>query len=319
MMIAMDFPNAVTNASNFYNRRVELEKAVRALLSGKCLPVMIIGERRVGKTSLQNVVMEALSKAHPGCRTLVVDPRVCDSVDTFAETVMRRFTTYLKCDIRDTGLVDAAGRFHLDTPDQFDAAVSRILPAGSSEQFVLCVDEFDEIVRLVGKAGEAEKDRLFGLVHHLMERTALPLRLFFTMTRVPDPARDEYPAWLITKSEIIELLPLDTSAALGMIDWLMAGQPAVLDAQAKAMIADLSGGHPYFVKLLLVNLSAPFMDTEARRIGAAEVVNEALPRALEDARARYAIENVYKAHFTPAEKSVMLYLAERGEPVDGEE
>jgi hypothetical protein len=318
-MIAMDFPNAVTNASNFYNRRDELEKACRALTADTRLPVIIIGERRLGKTSLQNVAMEAITAADSRSCMIFVDPRSCPTVDLFADAVIRRLTAKTKCEISDIGLVGESGRFQFESVDQFLLVVSSILPRETEETFILCVDEFDEMVRLAAKNGAAEKDRLFTLIHQLMERPALPLRLFFTMTRIPDPQQADYPAWLISESEIIELSPLDQQTTQGMIDWLMEGRDFHLSSTAKNALSTLSGGHPYFIKLLLANLLEVTLPSHGQEISAADIWNNVLPKAMDDARARYAIENIYKAQFNLDEKKVLLYMAERGDPVRAEE
>lgn len=316
-MLIMDFPNAVTSRSAFYNRREALEKALRVILAGKRVPVVVIGERRIGKTSFHNVVMEMICQENPAYVMLQVEPRGNATVDLFAEAVLRQMTMHLKRDLHDTGLYTAERHFHLDAPDQFDLAVRRILPDGWRGQFVLCIDEFDEIVRLTTKTGETEKERLFDLIHHLVERSSLPLTLFFTMTRVPDPLKREVPSPLMGKSEIVELAPLPHPATLDMIDWLLKDTKITIQPAAKERMAELAGGHPYFIKLLVSNLSSPIQNQDEATIDLIEFEQAVLPRALDDPRARYAIENIYKAqHFSPDEKSVLLYLAERGEPVE---
>lgn len=318
-MIVMDFPNAVVNGSAFYNRIIEFEKVIQTILSGKRVPVGIIGERRIGKTSLLNVVMEAVCKENPTYVTLLVEPRGNTTVDQFSEAILRQLTRHFMCDIHNTKQYDPQGRFHIDEPDQFDLAVQRILPSDCTEKFIVCIDEFDEIVRLVTKTGETEKDRLFALLHHLIERSPLPLSFFFTITRVPELMKEEFPSPLITKSTIVELRPFQKSVSLGMINWLLKDIKILVYPEVKERIAHLSGGHPYFIKLLVTNLTCVGQNQDETIIGLSEFEKDVLPRAIEDPRARYAIENIYKTHFTPAEKSVMLYLAERGEPVGMEE
>ncbi len=49
------FPNHVRNYADFYGRRDQLAVIKRAYLDGSPNSVVIIGERRIGKTSLQAV------------------------------------------------------------------------------------------------------------------------------------------------------------------------------------------------------------------------------------------------------------------------
>jgi len=318
-MIIMDFPNAVTTRSAYYGRQAEIDVASRSLTGNAHVPVIVIGERRIGKTSLQNVVMETICSENADFMALQVEPRGITNVDQFAETILRQLTMRQKCDLRDTGLYDSQGHFTVETPSQFDLAFQRVLAGSSTNKYILCIDEFDEIIRQVIKTSEAEKWRLFALIHHLIERSVLPLSLFFTMTRVPDPMKEEVPSPLITKSQVIELLPFNEPECKGMINWLLVNTGITLHPQVTERMVRLSGGHPYFVKLLVSNLTGVNQRTDALPIDASEFSNIVLPRALEDSRANYAIENIYKAHFNPGEKSVLLYLSERREPVDVDE
>jgi hypothetical protein len=75
-MIELNFPNAVRHEKDFYGRKAELEHIERVFLSGRRVPIVIIGERRIGKTSLQNVVIEHMQKiSQPRFVPLWLEPR----------------------------------------------------------------------------------------------------------------------------------------------------------------------------------------------------------------------------------------------------
>jgi hypothetical protein len=60
-MIELNFPNEVSEEKDFYGRRREREQIERTLLSGTGRPVIILGERRIGKTSLQLITAKAVA------------------------------------------------------------------------------------------------------------------------------------------------------------------------------------------------------------------------------------------------------------------
>lgn len=319
-MITIDFPNAVTNPDKFYDRQSEVERAINVLLSRTRIPVLVIGERRIGKTSLQNVVVEKAKTMDPRLKVITIEPRGCTSIDAFFRAIMQRLDTLMQSEASASHWLNLRSGFHLDTPDQFDQVLQDAFRISREDKIILCVDEFDEIVRLANNVGKIEKERLFGLIHHLIERTVLPISLFFTITRLPELTTMEFPSPLVTKSEIVELLPMEWHTSLGMIEWLLEDKPISLDTEAREVIATMAGGHPYFIKLLVSNLMTDENQTgETTGIGVAEMWKQVIPRAIEDNRAAYAIENLYRAHFSLAEKKVILYMAERGEPVEGDE
>jgi|YNPNPStandDraft_1061719.scaffolds.fasta_scaffold00031_4 hypothetical protein len=318
-MFLMDFPNAVTNPANFYNRQSEFERAMQVLLYRKRVPVLVVGERRIGKTSLQNVVIEGIKTECSQAKILGIEPRGCHSVDSFFEAILQRVGALLNQKAVAYRQPNLQGKIHLETPDQFDRMLQSMLPADFDGKILLCVDEFDEIVRQAGKNGKTEQDRLFGLIHHLVERTTLPLSLFLTVTRLPELMTTDFPSSLVANAEIIELLPLEKRVASGMIEWLLQDRHISLDVDAQEVLNDMAGGHPYFIKLLVSNLVEEDQCAEEKVVTVDEVWNRVIPRALEDARAAYAISNLYRAHFTPSEKKVLLYIVERGEPVEGSE
>lgn len=318
-MIVPDFPTPVTTLSAFYNRQHEFQRALAVLTACTRTPVVVIGERRMGKTSLQNVVVEALQTIDPPLVALYVEPRVITSVDLFAEAIFRQLSMHLESDFHALGLLGSDEHFQFEAPDQFDQVVLSIIPPNHNGDFVLCIDEFDEIVRLISNAGEDEKMRFFALIHHLVERSPLPLRLFFTITHLPTSMKSELPSPLISKAEVIELLPLTEPTTLGMLDWLLKDIQEMVEPAVKQRIVELAGGHPYFLKLLVSNLTGVGQEDTALIRDLAAFERIALPAALEDLRARHAIANVYKIHFDSNEKRVLLYMAVRAEPVDIEE
>jgi hypothetical protein len=153
------------------------------------------------------------------------------------------------------------------------------------------------------------------IIHHLVEKTEIPLSLFLTMTRLPEGISKEIASPLLAKCEVITLRPFTAQDMADMVYGLV-GNSAVFSGQDLDWLYALSGGYPYFAKLLLANLfQRVSMTEETVRINQA-MLAQALTDAIDDPRAHYALENIYRVHWNADEKRVVLYLAERNEPVD---
>lgn len=314
-MIQLNFPNAVTDEKDFYGRRAELERISEVLLSNQRLPVVIMGERRIGKTSLQNIAVQRLRAAEPGYIPVFVEPRGITSLDEFAEAIFQRLCTHLKKGLQETGLLGEDARLHLETPSQFKTAFLQLQGPASRETILLCVDEFEEIIRKADlETGGRESARIDALTHALVEETDLPVRLLFTMTRLPESVQKSYPTPLTHFSEIIELRPFTP----GEMNEMLLGitqEALIFSAPEKHWLFGMSGGHPYFAKLLLANLVERQKPSKLPAVVDQAMLALALQAAIQDPRANHVLENIYKVHFSDHEKRVMLWLAERGRPV----
>ncbi len=316
-MILLDFPNAISNVERFYGRWRELELIQSTLASNPRVPVVVIGERRVGKTSIHNVAIQRLKeRTGDAFIPLVIEPRGILSVDQFIEAVLSRLSTWAKSDLRNSGLLAADGHVHLETPHQLDEAFFRLV-SPVEHRYLLCIDEFDELVRIASEAGDGERMKLMGIIHHLVEKTEIPLSLFLTMTRLPEGASREIASPLLAKCEVIELRPFSFPDMADMVLGLAQGK-AIISRPELQWLYDMSGGHPYITKLLLANLFQRVMigDDDATVKIMPGMLDQSLRDAVDDPRAHYAFENIYRVHWNADEKRIMLYLAERDEPVD---
>ena len=75
-MSDFDFPSAVRDATGFFGREDEFNSVVLYLTSKSSQPVVIQGERRIGKTSLLNRVVQHLSNlGTPNFVPIFIEPR----------------------------------------------------------------------------------------------------------------------------------------------------------------------------------------------------------------------------------------------------
>jgi DNA-binding MarR family transcriptional regulator len=316
-MIELNFPNPVSEEKDFYGRRVERERIERTLLAGSPRSVIILGERRVGKTSLQTVTSKRLAAEEAGRFVpLLLPPAIAiRSMDDYAKEILQSLCGYLGKSLGDTGLVGEKGQFQLTSLGQFTDATARLLGAAPGTTFIVCVDEFDAVLM---NCASDEADKILGLTDYIIERSGLPLLIYFSMTRLSGSLRTAYESpVLASESAVIELGPLPPEEAVEMAMGLLGNQ-VVLEDSAIERLLHLSGGHPYFVKLLLDRLLAHHW-RGAQLAVSQEMVEDVIPDAACDPRARHALDNIYKVHFSQQEQQLVLLLAERGAGVTGEE
>jgi hypothetical protein len=312
-MIELNFPNAVLDDKDFYGRQFELSKIVQTFQTNEHIPVVILGERRIGKTSLQNIVLKRLHSAWGrSVLTLQIEPRGITSFEKFAAAILQQlnFSLASKND-RVPPEITVSG-FPVQSVEEFEAAFYQQIGSTQDFSFLLCIDEFDEIIR---KMSGMEWARVNGLIHYLVERSSLPLRLFFTMTHLPEQLKIESSSTLLSKSLPVELNPFTYTEFHSMIediymDFLEWSEDILLS------LYQLSGGHPYFTKLILAHLD---YSINCRQSVSQEMLKLAVRKSLTDPRANHALENLYRVQFTETEKEIVLLLAKRAAPLERNE
>jgi hypothetical protein len=216
LMTGLHFPSAVSEEQDLYGRKFELKLIEDTFFENQRVPVLVIGERRTGKTSLMNVVIRRLKAPGAGgdgsgYAILPVEPRGITTFNAFARAILLRMSAHL----RGAMPQDARVTPEIDSNERFEIEFSELLRYSGQETFLVCIDEFDEIVR---QTRGPEWERIRGLINTLVERANLPVTFFFTMTSVPEAMKDEAPSTLVSMAQVLELRPfyLEESNALVM-------------------------------------------------------------------------------------------------------
>jgi hypothetical protein len=318
-MIELNFPNAVTSEEDFYNRRREWNEISRAFRSQDQSPVVILGERRIGKTSMQTVAARRLEADDALQIELLFLPfgSSLDSTAHFALELLQALSSRAGCDVPEGGLVRAGERLELGSPGEYVRALRRVLSGSAGRECLICVDEFDALLRKIEKSdrenNERDAERLNGLVTYLVEQTqreSLPIRLFFSMTATPETVSDSSGSSFISASTLVQLKPFARADMEEMVQRLLSPSVQVLPAAQERLYA-LSGGHPYVTKLLLYNLLEPFHFEPEGLVVDEAAVDGALAAAVDDAKPREAFGNLYRIWLSNRERQLLLLLAAR--------
>ena len=305
-MFELNFPNAVRDDPDFFNRDAERLHIQHAFHAATSKPIVILGERRIGKTSLLNVSVNWLRDQS---FYTVVFPGPWNSLQQFKLEFLSALASALGVRLRQKEWIDAAGHLMLATVPELIDACREVCAAAPDRRFVVCIDEFDSFLLKCDDADE--RQGIQDLAFYLIERTNLPITLFFTMTRPTEKVGRAYPTSFLNKSEKIHLHPFSQADTSRMILGLLGAEFAFSEDSLNYLV-ELSGGHPYFVKALLDSLvNPPLAAPPGSEIDRAWI-DRAVACAIERPEVSSTLQNLLTAHFADDEQRFLRDLARAG-------
>jgi hypothetical protein len=291
---------------DFYDRHGDVSKVedvLRSLITRK--PVVLIGERRAGKTSMLRRMAHSFEN-DPRFMSVEIPWMGINSSTFLMREVLQ--TLYFKLDTllpEDRLSPSTINRAH--TVTDFLHIMQDILPFASNRIVILCIDELDSMLQ---DSPPKERGEILGVINALLEAHHLPLRLLLTTTRPPGELESTSASPLTAKSEQIRLRPFSKPDLDEMVLGIL-GRDVPLSPQDLQLIFDLSGGWPYFAKLLLLHFAQLTPGTAN--------LEQAASIAIRDNALRQSMEHIYNKHFSDSERAVFLLLAKRGGRITIEE
>jgi hypothetical protein len=282
---------------DFFDRTLEKKRAEDSLRASTRKPVIIRGERRSGKTSLLRLLEHHLANDPAGLFVPVLIPwQGIGSRDELFEEIRQGIVFELDQDLPDETPGDGQTPYSM-TVVRYIETLRRLLAPVSAKTVVICIDEIDSIIEEA--ADFQEKNKILGLMTALAEASDLPIKLLLTLSRFPDLPRVRSSP-LVTRAELINLPPFEKQD-LDEMARRLSGSQAGLSEEDLQFIFYLSGGWPYFAKLLLVCL--------LEQAPGAHRQTQALARALAYPVLKETLEHIYDKHFDDAEKAMVLLCA----------
>ena len=160
-MIELNFPNPVSAQKDFYDRREALERIKQSLNSGSAHPLVILGERRIGKTSLYvrsiNFVKEALSAQFTPL--LLPHGAVIRSFNDFVRELLQALSKALDENLAENELMGQDGKLKFLSMGQLSETIARLI-SKSNKTFIICMDEFDAAL---ANSGPADANTILGV------------------------------------------------------------------------------------------------------------------------------------------------------------
>ena len=305
------FPGQVRSRADLCGRARELTTINDILTDSAHKLILVMGEPRIGKTSLLTVSARLWEETAGGAVTaLKIEPQGITSREQFAHELWDGIAASLDADE-----APGAPSFAFPTVAGFARRLDRLTGQVPGQKFVVYVDEFDTILRACRHRNDLkEAEGTLGLVRHLIESCALPLVFVFSAMPDVDKLIGHSLDSPITNNGITISLGLLTLAATEeLVEQLLAGYTGLAGLDL-AQIHEISGGHPYMIKLVLVKLLEQLSETGADY--APWLLGAAVQAAVRDPQANSTFTRIYRAdHFNDAERYLLLWRAGAGRPL----
>ena len=243
------FGNPIHDPGRFYGRKAEIRQVLNRLLSSVHESTSIVGERRIGKTSL----LKYLANPEVSQRLGLTQDRFCliyidfqGLTDITPGRFWKRVLGMMARSICDPSLVPEIDTLrHRESFDLFDLEDLCESIAAKGLTIVLLLDEFEYVTQ-----NPNFKSDFFGGMRALAIHHDLPLVTSTRRELVDLCHSDEIkgsPFFNIFAN--VMLRPLDQEDVFALIQgYTAAARPEFTDADA-AFIASLSGRHPFFVQM----------------------------------------------------------------------
>ncbi len=307
-MIELNFPNPVSSPRDYFGREAE-RGLVHDLLARDAARIpVLLGERKIGKTSTLNV----LEGEYTGwARSIRLPHR--HTVEGFLQELANGVHSILY-----DPFASPPGQPLVMPPDRPDRTqvldLVRRLAAREGRPLVFVVDELDSL--LEHSAPEA-REGIVRLLLALRQEGGGVVRYLFTMSRVDEMIP---PALRSDFREAVHLIPLRpwSREELGAFLRGVLAPHCRVEAGAQEVLFREAGGHPYFTKAILHLLleSRRGDEEEGCRVGREEVL-AAVDRLPTLPEVRLTVQNLFRVHFDAGEHAVLRDVA-AGRPVEGE-
>ncbi len=306
------FPMPVKDVYDFYGRREEIEKIENVLDSTSDILMVIQGDPSIGKRSLLNRIRKLLDeRTEPKNRFLhfTLEPTSLRNVTDFAREIWDGLKNVLEqADI--TYPPEMSSSLSFSTYSNFKFQLERIIYKISGVTFVVFIEQIDNIAYDVG---EIELKQIYGLMHFIIEKTGVPFLFFISSSTDLPQIYGSLPA-----SHKVVLHPFDRADADEMIRELLKGY-ADISSELLDRIYGNTGGHPYFIKLLLYEA---FRQQESfdHNIFSLHLLELAYKHAMKNPNVADIFSNIYRVYLTDPQRHILLLFASReGNMLTGKE
>ncbi|MFN2269920.1 MAG: AAA-like domain-containing protein [Anaerolineae bacterium] len=244
------YGNPISAPARFFGRKAEVEQVYTRLLNAEFESSSIVGERRMGKTSLLNYIAhpstaEAHGLAPDRYLFVYVDLQMVDQKTTptrFWSRILRRVARELKDEELEAEFKQAVGQEEIDNYTLDD------LFSLSDEQdlhFILLLDEFENVT----ENANFDTDFFYGLralaIHHNLALITASRQELITLCH-SDAVRAS-PFFNIFAN--VNLPAFDEKEARALIEQSLVETGVQFEPAELALVSDIAGTHPYFLQI----------------------------------------------------------------------
>lgn len=301
----------LTEQQEIFVGRTEISARIeQLLLDRRQPPLLLYGQRRVGKTSLLNNLGRLLPST---ILPLFVDlqgpaSRATDNAGflynmgrAMIQSAQRQRTMVLPPLVRDSLAADPFTRFD-EWLDEVEAGLG-------DHMVLLMLDEFEVLAGALAK-GRFEETAVLGMLRHLIQH-----RPRFKVLLSGSHTLDEFHQWAsyLINVQVIHIGYLSQSESRQLIEHPVRDFALRYDPQAIQRVLDLTRGHPFLVQLLCAEIVALKNDQPPaqRRLARVEDVETAVPAAL--AHGSFFFADIHQNQAGLVEGEILRLLASHPE------
>ncbi len=301
--IRVIFPQVVRDTVDFYDREKEMQFAKKVFLSKSQKLIIFKGERCVGKTSLlirlQNLLKED-AWYNRGFRGISIEPYGVSSCEEFSKEIWHGLLN-----IPEVANLQFPGKdqpFEFSTYNQFMDRLAHIHTQLPELTSVIFIDEFDKFAYA---DRQIDYRRISGLIQYVVEQTDFPI--IFCVSILKDLPTD-YGSPLSQLTMIQTVLPFEKKDMVDMVSSIYKGY-ARLEEDCFEWLYKYTGGHPYFIKLILQHLTEKLDLSGREQDISIDLTLQAALNAEQDVQAYKVLEHIYSEFFSDYEKYTLLWLS----------
>lgn len=300
--IERTFPIAVKEIDDFFNRTAVMTRIQQTLMATTDMPIAIRGDRGIGKTSVLNRIKKMLEEPiwnGRQFRHFSISPTGIYTFSDFASEIWDGLVMTLPM----SGVQLPESLKHpvpFQTFGRFAAQLTQLQKHTPDITFVVFIDEFGQIIH---QCNNLEYNKIEGLINYIVETTDFPLVFILSLLQdLPDSYGSPIPMSIVT------LHPLDFEDVVQMVNSLIDDHASLTD-DTLHWLYDYTGGHPFYLKLLLTKLFDRFDLANSQKTVTPEMCQQIVPDACRSNRADELLRDVYTTYMSEEERFVLLWLS----------
>jgi hypothetical protein len=301
----------ITNQQKIFAGRTDISKRLeRLVLDRQSPPLLLYGQRRIGKTSLLNNLGKLLPT---NIIPLFIDLQgsVSSAKDHagFIYNLARGMINSAKRQ-RNITLPSLAYKTIVNDPfTHFDEWLDSLEKVLGNDVILLALDEFEVLDRVLNEGRFNENDVL-GMLRNLIQH-----RPRFKVLLAGYHTLDEFQRWssYLINAQVIHLGYLQESEARQLIEEPIENFALRYQPPASQRVLDITKGHPFLVQLLCAEIVAlkNDQDPSIRRLATLADVEAAIPAALEHGSMFFS--DIERNQLDAQSLKVLRYFAQQGE------
>lgn len=308
----LNFPAPISEETNFYGRDRVWREVQRCITGPDPRPVILLGERLIGKTSLLQISAKRMAK-HSDCALI---PIILPHEPLPTPYYLLTTSIYQNLQIAINHLSGSDHTKEFVPGDGFIDDLRDLLSEKLACTFVICIDSFDYLLQpLIHDGAEDEIQKIIWVIDSLIrERQSLGINMFITLSRIPDVlGRSNIPNTILESSRILEIPPLLDFENREMVQRIL--EPHIqISTKVIDRIHHYSGGNPYTTKLILDTL----LQQDEKSISPAHI-----DRATKLAATNYGhsiiFQNIIENTFSVQERALALLMTRAARPLEFKE